>query len=80
MDFNTDKYFVENSDALTEAAKIQMAKGLLELEHQGILEYTDGRWGLADGVEVEETPDGLVAHFPDKPDYLIRENGASNGN
>jgi hypothetical protein len=32
MDFNSEKYFVENSDALTEAEKIQFAKDLIELE------------------------------------------------
>jgi hypothetical protein len=60
MDFNTDKYFVENS-ALTEAEKIQFAKDLLELERQGVLEYRDGRWALATGVEIEETHAGPVA-------------------
>lgn len=54
MDFNTDKYFVENSHALTEAEKIQFAKDLIELERQGVLEYRDGQWSLAAGVEIEE--------------------------
>jgi hypothetical protein len=66
MDFNTDKYFVENSRALTEAEKIQFAKGLIELERQGVLEYRDGQWSLAAGVEIEETPTGPVARFLDK--------------
>ncbi len=66
MDFNADKYFVENSDALTEDGKIQVAKDLLELERQGVLEYRDGRWGLAAGVEIEETPDGPVARLRNK--------------
>ena len=44
MDFNSEKYFVENSDALTEAEKIQFAKDLIELERQGVVEYRDGRW------------------------------------
>jgi hypothetical protein len=52
MDFNTNKYFVENSRALTEAEKIQFAKDLIELERQGVIEYRDGKWGLAAGVEI----------------------------
>jgi hypothetical protein len=72
MDLNADKYFVENSRALTETEKIQFARDLVELERQGVLEYRNGRWGLASGVVIEETSDGPVAHFPDKPDYLIR--------
>jgi len=63
MDFNKDKYYVENSDLLTEAEKIQLAKDLLELERRGILECRDGAWVLADGVEVEETPTGPVARL-----------------
>jgi hypothetical protein len=63
VDFNKDKYYVNDSDRLTEAEKLQMAKDLLELERQGIFEYRDGTWGLADGVEVEETADGPVARF-----------------
>ena len=66
MDFNSEKYFVENSDALTEAEKIQFAKDLIELERQGILEFCDGRWVLAPGVEIEETPEGPVARFSGK--------------
>jgi hypothetical protein len=64
--WNTDQYFVENSDALTEAEKVQFAGDLLELERQGVLEYRDGRWGLAAGVEIEETPEGPVARFRNK--------------
>jgi hypothetical protein len=63
MDFNTDKYFVENSQALTEGEKIEFAKDLIELETQGIVEYCDGRWRLAAGVEIEETSAGPVARF-----------------
>jgi hypothetical protein len=63
MDYNENKYWAEDSDVLTEAQRIQFAKDLLELESQGVLEYRDGTWGLADGVEVEETPAGPVAHF-----------------
>jgi len=66
MDFNKNKYWVEDSDALTEAEKVQFAKDLLELERQGIFEYRDGTWGLADGVEIEETADGPVARFRNK--------------
>jgi hypothetical protein len=46
MDFNSEKYFVENSDALTEAEKIQFAKDLIELERQGVIEWRDGAWQL----------------------------------
>ena len=70
MDFNTDKYFVENSRALTEAEKIQFAKDLIELERQGVLEYRDGTWGLAAGVEIEETPAGPVVRLRKQDDAL----------
>jgi hypothetical protein len=63
MDYNENKYWAEGSDLLTEAEKIQFAKELIELERQGILEYRDGLWGLAAGVEIAETPDGPVARF-----------------
>jgi len=63
MDFNSRKYFVENSDALTEAEKIQFAKDLIELERQGIAEYRDGCWRLVAGIEIEETPAGPAARF-----------------
>jgi hypothetical protein len=66
LDYNRNKYYLEESDLLTEAEKIQMAKDLLELERQGVLEYRDGFWGLAAGVEIEETPDGPVARFSNK--------------
>jgi len=66
MDLNRDKYYVEHSDLLTEAEKIQMAKDLLELERQGILEYRDGRWGLAVDVETKDTPSGPRARFVNK--------------
>ena len=61
MDFNSDKYFVENSRALTEAEKIQFAKDLIELERQGVLEYRHGRWGLGPGVVIEQTAVGPMA-------------------
>lgn len=63
MDYNDKKYWVEDTDFLTEAEKLKFAKGLFELERQGVLEYRDGFWRLAAGVEIEETPDGAVAHF-----------------
>lgn len=66
MDHNLNKYYVEESDLLTQAEQIQMAKDLLELERQGVLEYHDGRWRIAAGVEIEETPNGPVAHLPNK--------------
>lgn len=66
MDFNSEKYFVENSDALTEAETLQMARDLRALELRGILEYRDGHWGLAAGVEIAETPEGPVARFSGK--------------
>ena len=53
MDYNEHKYWAESSD-LTEAEKIQMAKDLRELESRGVIEFRDGRWGLA-VAEIEET-------------------------
>jgi len=58
MDYNENKYWIEVSDALSEAERVQFAKDLLDLERQGILEYRDGRWGLVAGIEIEETPNG----------------------
>ncbi len=65
MNYNERKYWVEGSD-LTEAEKTQLATALRELERQGVIEYRDGRWGLAADVEIEETPDGPVARFSNK--------------
>jgi hypothetical protein len=65
MDFNSEKYFVENSDALTEAEKIQFAKDLIELERQNIVEYRDGRWRLIAAIEIEETQEGPVIQGAD---------------
>ena len=48
--YNEHKYWVESSD-LTEAEKIQMAKDLRELESRGVIEFRDGRWGLAAGPQ-----------------------------
>jgi len=50
MDYNEHKYWAESSD-LTEAEKIQMAKDLRELESRGVIEFRDGRWGLAAGPQ-----------------------------
>jgi hypothetical protein len=66
MNYKDKKYWVEDNDYLTEAEKFEFAKGLFELERQGILEYRDGLWGLAAGVEIEETPDRVVARLPKK--------------
>lgn len=46
MDYNGDKYWVEDSDLLTEAEKIQMAQSLRELELEGVIEWRDGAWQL----------------------------------
>jgi len=73
MDYNENKYWVEDSAALTEAEKLQMAKDLLELEREGILEYRNGTWGLAEGVEVEETSAGPVARFRKQNDAVPGE-------
>jgi hypothetical protein len=66
MDFNKDKYYVENSGLLTQAEKIQLAKDLRELESRGVIEFRDGRWELAAGAEIAETPDGPVARLSNK--------------
>jgi hypothetical protein len=61
MNYNERKYWIEGSELLSEAEMIQMAKDLRELESRGVIEFRDGRWQLAAGVEIEETPDGPVA-------------------
>jgi hypothetical protein len=66
MNYNERKYWVEGSELLTEAEMIQMAKDLRELERLGVIEFRDGRWQLAAGVEVEETPEGPAARFSNK--------------
>jgi hypothetical protein len=53
MDYNANKYWVEDSDLLTEAEKIQMAKDLRELESRGVIEFRGGRWRLAAGTEID---------------------------
>jgi hypothetical protein len=60
MNYNEHKYWIESS-ALTEAERIQMAKDLCELESRGVIQFRGGRWQLAAGGEIEETPDGPVA-------------------
>jgi hypothetical protein len=65
-DYNERKYWVEGSDLLTETEKMQMAKDLRELESRGTIEFRDGRWQLAAGVEIEEAPDGPAARFSNK--------------
>ena len=58
MNYNANKYWVEGSELLTDAEKVQMAKDLRELESRGVIEFRDGRWGLAADVEIEETRNG----------------------
>jgi hypothetical protein len=56
MDYNENKYWVEVSDALSEAERVQFAKDLLDLERRGVIEYRDGRWGL---MGLPDVPDDL---------------------
>ena len=65
MSHNANKYYLPESKELSESQKLELAKALRELERQGVIEYRDGRWGLAAGVEIEETPGGPVTHFLD---------------
>jgi hypothetical protein len=58
MNYNLNKYYIEDSGLLTEAEKLRLAKDLVELERRGILEYRDGRWGFAAGIEIEKTAEG----------------------
>jgi hypothetical protein len=37
-----------------------------ELESGGVIEFRDGRWELAAGGEIEETPDGLRSNREEK--------------
>lgn len=66
MDFNENKYYIADDNRLTELEKLQLAKSLLELERQGVIEYRDGRWELAAGVEIEEKAGGPIALFRNK--------------
>ena len=65
-DYNEHKYWVEDTDLLTEAEKLEFAKGLFELERQGVIQFRGGRWQLAAGGEIEETPDGLHKNREEK--------------
>lgn len=66
QDYNRNRYYLEHFDGLTEAEKLRMARDLRELELQGILEYRDGMWELAAGVEIEETAGGPIALLRNK--------------
>jgi hypothetical protein len=61
MNYDANKYWIEDSELLTEAEKTQLARALRELERQGVIEYRDGRWGLVAGADSEETPEGEPA-------------------
>lgn len=61
MNYNTNKYYLPENNELSESQKLGLAKALLELERQGVVEYRGGQWRLASGVEIEDTPDGPVA-------------------
>jgi hypothetical protein len=74
---NHRKYYLEHSDLLSEEEKLQMARDLRALERRGILAYRDGFWELAAGVELEETPDGVVARFP-KQEAAVESHCAKN--
>lgn len=54
MNHNADKYWIEDSELLTEAEKTQLATALRELERQGVIEYRDGRWGLVEQIKKEK--------------------------
>ena len=66
MDYNADKYLVEDSDLLTEAEKIEMARSLRQLELEGVIEWRDGAWQLAANVETEEPSQSPVEHSRNK--------------
>lgn len=66
MNHNANKYYLPESKELSESQKLELAKALLELERQGVLQYHDGRWHLTAGVEIEETPNGPLAHIPNE--------------
>jgi hypothetical protein len=55
MDYNADKYMVENSGLLTDAEKLAMARSLRELELKGVIEWRDGAWQLAANKEKGST-------------------------
>ena len=66
MNYDENKYWVEDSDLLTKTEKIEFARELAELEWEGIIEHRDGAWRLAAGVEIDETPAGPVARVGNK--------------
>jgi hypothetical protein len=68
MNHNANKYYLPENKELSESQKLGLAKALLELERQGVVEWRDGAWQLATGVEIEETSDGPVARFLDTDD------------
>jgi len=70
MDYNCNKYWIEDSDLLTEVEKVRMAEALLDLERRGILQYRNGAWGIAPGVLIEETTDALIAHIGDREEVI----------
>jgi hypothetical protein len=55
MNHNADKYWIEDSELLTEVEKTQMATALRELENQGVIEYSDGRWALVEQIKKEKS-------------------------
>ena len=63
MNHNANKYYLPENKELSESQKLGLAKALLELERKGVIEWRDGAWQLATGVEIEETSDGPVARF-----------------
>ena len=77
MNFNENKNYIADGNRLTKSEKRRLAKDLLELECQGILEYRDGRWGFAPGVEIEETPDGPVVRVHRQHDVVPGKLAAS---
>lgn len=61
MDYDANKYWVVDSELLTETEKAKLATSLRELERRGVIEYRDGRWGLVAGADTEGTPEGEPA-------------------
>jgi hypothetical protein len=68
MNHNANKYYLPENKELSESQKLGLAKALLELERQGVIEWRDGAWQLVTGVEIEETSDGPAARFLDTDD------------
>ena len=59
-DYNLNRYYIEDSELLTEAEKIEMARSLRELELKGVIEWRDGAWQLTANVEIEGTEEPVV--------------------